>query len=175
MKNTGRKGSKARAEVERNKLHAAQRLAEGASRTEVMKELGVTRQTIWAYLRKSDIDWAALNATALAPLKKKLAEQLSEMADDVLAGRYPPKVVEAWRGLMGDLAKIAGLNAPTTSVTAHIRADGTGRFHKFVQAAAGLTDAQLETVFQFALKIPREQLPMPAGPPPLMLKAGETK
>ena len=114
-----------------------------------------------------------MNAVALAPMKKKLVEQLSEMADDVLAGRYAPRVVEAWRGLMSDLAKIAGLNAPTTSVTAHIRTDDTGRFHQTVTACAGLDEMQYASVLAFARSLPRKQLEMPAGPPPLQLEAGE--
>ncbi len=168
---TGKTGSNSKAEVEKNKRLATQRIAEGATRAEVQAELGVCRQTVANYLRDCEIDWAALNATTLAPIKKKLIEELLAMAEAVLAGEYPEKKVETWRGLMSDFAKVAGLNAPTTNITAHINTSGNGRFHRFVQSAAGLSDAQMEQVFRFAASLEREPLAMPAGPPPLMLEA----
>ena len=154
--------------VRRRQAEIIDLVAEGMSQTEIAEELGVHRTTIYRNTLPLEIDWANANLAKLAPFKKKLVENIAARAVDVLNGEIEPDVANAWKGLMSELAKVVGLYEPTKSITAHINADPTGRFHKFVTAAAGLTDLQLEQVFEFARNLQREQLPMPDGPPMLL-------
>ena len=151
---TGKTGSNSKAEVEKNKRLAAQRIAEGATRAEVQVELGVCRQTLGNYLQGLNIDWAALNAPAIAPLKKKMVEQLLQMADDVIAGVVSTKLADTWRGLMSDIREmLPGMNAPTTSVTAHI---GTAQLDPlYLDVRAVLQDLEEEDQ-QAGLEVLRE-------------------
>jgi hypothetical protein len=124
MRNTGRTGSRSKSEVERLKRLAAKRVEEGATKREMEEEFDVCRQTLASYLEGLDIDYAAINAAAIAPFKQKMAGAIMQMADDVIAGVVNPKLAETWRGLMSDLRDmLPGMNAPTTSVSAHIHAN----------------------------------------------------
>jgi hypothetical protein len=154
---TGKTGSNSKAEVEKNKRLAAQRIAEGATKAEVQAELGVCRQTLGNYLQGLEIDWAALNAPAIAPLKKKMVEQLLQMADDVIAGVVSTKLADTWRGLMGDIREmLPGMNTPTTSAVMHVGSESSPLFLKFKKATAGLSEAQLEQAFAQLASVPRE-------------------
>jgi hypothetical protein len=176
---TGRTGSNSKAEVAKNTLAAVNLRAAGASQQNAAAELGVCRQTVGKYLRDCDIDWASLNAVALAPIKKKLIEELLAMADAVLAGEYPEKKVETWRGLMSDFAKVAGLNAPTTSITAHVDASSTQVQYRFLEHSHGLSADQIEEVFRFMDALPRRTVsiadcyPGQSGKPVPQLIEGE--
>jgi hypothetical protein len=172
LKKTGRTGSNSQSEVEKNKRLAAERLTKGATKKEIRQELGVCRQTLAKYLEGLDIDWAALNAPAVAPLKKKMVEQLLQMADDVIAGVVPTRLADTWRGLMSDIREmLPGMNAPTTSVTAHVDATNTTVQYRFLERSHGLSAEQIEQVFRFMDTIPRAEVIidmtgfMPALPP----------
>jgi transcriptional regulator with XRE-family HTH domain len=108
-KRGNRRGANAR---EAKKAAAIAAKQQGLSHKEIEQQIGVSHATLWRYFNEMDIDWAALNAAALGPLKQKVVEQLAQRADDVLAGRLPPKVADAWRGLMAELSKVVGLHAP---------------------------------------------------------------
>ena len=47
------------------------------------------------------------------------------------------------------------MNAPTTSVTAHIRGDGTSVQYQFLEHSHGLKADQLQEVFKFMDSLPR--------------------
>lgn len=95
------------------------------------------------------------------------------MERSLIEGKIAPEIAREWRGIRSEISQLLGLNAPSKSVHLNVTANQTGRFHKFVQAAAGLSEAQLEQVFQFAASLEREPLMMPAGPPSLMLEVGQ--
>jgi hypothetical protein len=117
--------------------------------------------------------WRAENASAFEQYREnqfaRITAKWAEIENDAsMSGAEKHAAWARWMKLEMDLL---GTAAPSKSITAHVRTDGTGRFHKFVQSAAGLSDAQMERVFQFAASLEREPLAMPAGPPPLMLDA----
>ncbi len=95
---------------------------------------------------------ASLAASVGMPIKDRLQIALQIIDRDVV--------------VMKREAELLGLDAPSKSITAHIDTTGDGRFHRFIEAAAGLCDAQLETVLTFAASMQRKPLELPAGPPP---------
>jgi hypothetical protein len=86
----------------------------------------------------------------------------------------PDRMIELLLSILDREIRLTGTEAPkkTVSQNTNLTIDATSRFHRFVQSAAGLSDAQLEQVFQFAANIEREALPAPAGPPLLELREG---
>ena|ERR1700683_3318865 len=112
------------------------------------------------------------NSAAFEQMKHAQLQTYELMERSLIEGKVSPETAREWRGIRSEISQLLGLNAPSKSVHVNVTASQTGRFHKFVQAAAGLSEVQLEKVFQFAASLEREQLTMPAGPPPLMLEVG---
>jgi hypothetical protein len=87
----------------------------------------------------------------------------------------PDRAIELLLAIMDREMRLLGTAAPTKSESKslNVTVDGTGRFHRFIQAAAGLSDSQLEEVLRFASAMEREPLELPPGPPTLQLTEGE--
>jgi hypothetical protein len=166
----GNKSSKA--VVAQRQKKAVDLAKAGFSQKDIAGELGVDRVTIYRNLKELTEKFQTENSAAFEEFKRAQLEVFELMERSLIEGKVSVDVAREWRGIRSEISSLLGLNAPTKSITAHIRTDGTGRFHKFVQSAAGLSDAQMEQVFQFAASLEREPLPMPAGPPPLMLESG---
>lgn len=143
----------------------------GMGQGELAAALGISRQTFWRDLQSIEARYVDGSTEDVRAFKEAQYKALLQIESATAEGTIPPDVANALTRIRSEVAKLLGLNAPERSITAHIRTDASGRFHKFVQSAAGLTDTQLEQVFQFAASLKREPLAMPAGPPPLMLGA----
>jgi len=163
-------------EARRNRL--LELLSQGKSEVqaaEVLRAEGfpASHDTVERDVDKLALGWRKTNAEAF---EQHRATQLAHLADLreqlVNPAIKPDRKIELALSILDREIELLGTKAPSKSITATVNADGTGRFHKFVQAAAGLSEAQLERVFQFAASLEREQLTMPAGPPPLMLEVG---
>lgn len=142
--------------------------------SELAAALGISRQTFWRDLQSIEARYVDGSTEDVRAFKEAQYKALLQIESATAEGTIPPDVANALTRIRSEVAKLLGLNAPERSITAHIKTDATGRFHKFVQAAAGLTDTQLGQVFQFATSLERVPLAMPAGPPPLMLESGAT-
>jgi transcriptional regulator with XRE-family HTH domain len=147
---------------------AVPRLNAGESQQDVADALGVDRITIYRNLKKLTEKLVG-EATEGRLAQLKVFELIEQ---SLVEGKVEPEVAREWRAIRSEISQLLGLNAPTKSITAHVATQGDGRFHRFIQAAAGLSDGQLETVLQFAAQIGREPLELPAGPPPLRLEEG---
>jgi hypothetical protein len=170
------KSDRATIEARRNRL--IELLSEGndeAQAGEILKSEGfpASPDTVGRDVDELAPKWRAENASAYEQYRKnqftRITAKWAEIENDAsMSGAEKHAAWARWMKLEMDLL---GTAAPSKSITAHVKTDGTGRFHKFVQSAAGLTEAQLEQVFKFAASLEREPLAMPAGPPPLMLEA----
>lgn len=102
----------------------AQRVIElaktGATKQEIAADIGVSRVTLWRYLQALDVQFVESNRDAIAELKKKVAGEIAQQADNVLSGDLDPKAAAAWNGLISTFNKMLGLNAPTKSIQAHV-------------------------------------------------------
>lgn len=161
-------------ETAHNTARAQELNKAGLNQTETARVLGVHQSTVSRNLAKAakfmkDKDAIEIHQAEQYIWLQELKMQLS------LPGIKNDRRIELALSILDREMKLLGTAEPSKSITAHVNADGNGRFHRFVTAAAGLSDAQLEQVFQFALNIPREQLAMPAGPPPLQLEEGNNE
>jgi hypothetical protein len=137
--------------------------------------LGVSRWTIYRSLKPLVEKMRETNPEKFLEgrLQQKAVYELMEQA--LVEGTIEPDVARAWQSIRDSISRLMGYDAPSKSVHVNVSTDGTGRFHKFVQSVAGLSEAQLEQVFAFAAALEREPLAMPAGPPPLMLESGDVE
>jgi len=170
------KSDTATIEARRNRL--LELLSEGLSETQAAEVLRAEGFPASHDTVERDVDalvpkWRAENASAFEQYRKnqftRITAKWAEIENDAsMSGAEKHAAWARWMKLEMDLL---GTAAPSKSITAHVKTDGNGRFHRFVQAAAGLSDAQMEQVFNFAASLERVPLAMPAGPPPLMLDA----
>jgi hypothetical protein len=79
------------------------------------------------------------------------------MEESLISGQAEPDVVNSWRQIRESISKLLGLDAPTKHLTA--RVDGTDL--RFKAAIAGLSEAQMEEVYLFAQRLPRDYKPQP--------------
>jgi len=105
------------------------------------------------------IELRALARSEQLPLKDRLAAALA--------------VIDREIKIMERETELNGWDAPKKTVTAHLTADQSGRFHAVLEAFAGLDEEQFNQQLALARAVPRKALPAPAGPPPLELTEGE--
>jgi predicted transcriptional regulator len=148
----------------------------GATKQEIATEIGISRQTLWRYLQALDVQFVESNHDAITALKQKVAGEIAQRADEVLAGDLDPKAATAWNGLMLSFNKLLGLNAPSKSIQAHVSANLTDRDLKLRKATHGLDEDQLESVAAFARSLPRKPAVRDASwfptPEPALLEGG---
>lgn len=171
------KSDNATIEARRNRL--LELLSEGKTETQAGEILRAEGYPASHDTVERDVDalaprWRAENASAFEQYREnqfsRITAKWAEIENDAsMSGAEKHAAWARWMKLEMDLL---GTAAPSKSITAHVKNDGNGRFHKFVQTAAGLSEVQLEQVFQFAASLGRVPLAMPAGPPPLMLESG---
>ena len=163
--------------AERQRI-VAQLTLEGLSNEDIATRLGVSVKTIERD-QEANMDYISQQKRPdLEVLQERVRRRYQELEDDVESAHVNGQLGIEKRtalacGILKDLRDLLGLDAPTKSISAHVEVDGTGRFHRFIQAAAGLSDEQLEQVFRFAQSIERKPLELPPGPPPLQLTEGE--
>src|SRR5258708_1173840 len=140
---------RSKAAAERSKIEAEKMHLAGASGDEIRAELGGSRVTTWRWLKDAgEIDWAALRQEELGPARKAFVEQVIARGDDVLAGRLDTDSANAWKGLMDQISRVVGLEAPkrseskSTSTNVNVQLDMTSEFAQWKRASAGLTETQ---------------------------------
>jgi len=154
---------------------------EGRTLQEYANEFGVSLRTANNdrdhFMEKADEAVVDLCTMSREELRHQIRMELEELKAEAATVTDPGKRIYLKLQIVERKCKLYGLDEPTRtqSTNVNVQVDASGRFHKFVQSAAGLSEAQLEQVFVFAEAMPREELPMPAGPPPLQLEAGESK
>jgi hypothetical protein len=92
----------------------------GATKQEIATDIGVSRVTLWRYLQALDVQFVESNRDAIAELKKKVASEVAQQADNVLSGELNPRAALAWNGLISTFNKMLGLNAAIKTITARI-------------------------------------------------------
>jgi hypothetical protein len=140
----------------------------GATKQEIATDIGVSRVTLWRYLQALDVQFVESNHDAITALKKKVAGEIAEQADNVLTGQLDPKAAHAWNGLMSTFNKLLGLNAPAKSVTAHVEVnpEHSQEFLDYRAAVAHLNDEQRQDVLRYARSLPNLWTPDMLGPLP---------
>lgn len=126
---------------------------EGEKLKDIAASVGVSKVTLWRDIQKMSLQFAEGNAGALAQLKKMQVGALLQLVEELHDGELSPDVGNSIRGFLDSVSKILGLDAPTKHLTA--RVDGTDM--RFKAAIAGLSENQIESVYDFARSLAREK------------------
>ena len=159
---------RSKSDAERSKIEAEKMRLAGASQEEIRAELGGVRSTTWRWLKDvGEIDWNGLRQEELGPARKAFVEQMIARADDVLSGRLDTDAANAWRGLMEQISRVVGLEAPkrveSRSTRINIDADidpvTLTRYRRFCFETKFKSDEQLETVYAAFRLLPNVTVP----------------
>jgi hypothetical protein len=126
MTNKPRRGNKTSEHTRTKRAKRVIELAQaGATKQEIAADIGVSRVTLWRYLQALDVQFVESNREAIAELKKQVASEVAQQADNVLSGHLDPKAAAAWNGLISTFNKMLGLNAPkkTESLNVNVETD----------------------------------------------------
>jgi hypothetical protein len=151
---------------------AAELRATGAYQADIGAALGVDQSTISRALAKAP---NYMDSNQLDILASDQFLRISRMwceieADKTMTSAEKHRAWATWMRLEIDLT---GTAAPSKSIQAHVSSKDSGWSHADREACAGLNEEQRESVRVFARSIPRIELPMPAGPPTLLLEGEE--
>lgn len=160
-----------KAETAKLVVKAAELRADGVYQTEIAAELGVHQSTISRALAKvpNFMDPNTVDVMAADQFLRISRAWTDIESDKTMTSAEKHQAWARWMRLEMDLC---GTAAPTKSIQAHVSSKDTWS-HADREACAGLDETQRESVRVFARAIPRIELPMPAGPPPLQLEAGD--
>ena len=132
--------------------------------------VGISRATLWRDLQALEVRFVEGSEADVRQFKAAQLAALLRIESAIADGSIPSDVGNALVRVRDSVARLLGLNEPERKLVGHVNVDNTGRFHQTVVACAGLDDEQYAEVLAFARSLPRKILPMPAGPPPLMLE-----
>jgi AcrR family transcriptional regulator len=128
----------------------------GMTPTQIAAETGIPRPTVYAHLQK--IRKTLREATqqdALAWRKAQL-EELAAMRDVLSDAKLSPgRKVELMLSVLDREIKLTGSAAESKAVIAHVTTSDDPTIRKFKKHSSGLTDEQLESVWQFMSTLPR--------------------
>jgi hypothetical protein len=137
------------------KQKAAELSAQGLKPGEIAAETGASRMTIWRDLKGLMANVQAKLPEEFLALRREQDAVLRKMEELLLTEQADPELVREWRAVRKDMAELWGLNAPTKSITAHV--DAPGRHHELLEHSHGLTDEQLQLVYEFMDSLPRQK------------------
>lgn len=133
---------------------ALEMIANGQGVGFTARALGMNRKTLYINLKKYRTQHAEAHDAAYSAQRTAHGERLEQLITFVTAS---PQMTDAeigqqvW-GILGDKAKLLGLNAPDRSIVAAV---GAGAHYEFLEHSHGLSPAQLELVYEFMDRLPR--------------------
>jgi hypothetical protein len=151
----GNRNSGATIEARRAEVAAAVTGSEQVGMTNLAAALGVSRQTLWRDLQAIEGRYVEGSKDDVATFKKSQYDALMRIESATAEGSIPAEVANALVRVRDSVARLLGLNAPERSITATISADTSPMFLRFKKHCSGLSDEQLEQVYQFAQSLPR--------------------
>lgn len=133
-------------------------LAEGKSRQEIMTSEDITRVTLWSDIKALMGEFSAGNRERFGEFVQAQVELAINQYEATITGEIPPDVSNALTSIMGRIARLTGSDAPTRAVVGHV---SSGTDLRFKAAVAGLSETQMEEVYLFAQRLPRDYKPQP--------------
>jgi predicted transcriptional regulator len=148
---------------------ALQMIGEGKTQTEIAELLGISRVSLWRNLKTLTQKVQAKNETQreLEIASTLAVYELAEQA--LLTGQIDSETANSWRRIRDSIARLKGLNAPTTAIVARTTTDEVdpkllGRYRRFVYETRHMSDADLEKVYEFCRPL-NVYTPMNPKPP----------
>lgn len=165
----GSRTSKNEREARKAKAIELQTANPTITKTELAAELGVTRMTLWNDLQDLEQEFIGNNLVALGKLKALLRKTHLDLAQEVHDGILPPDASTAIRGHLVEIAKIEGAHAPTRHLTAKVDAtidpEALKGARRFAAEASGLSEAELEPVWELIRQLKAVQPAIAFLPP----------
>lgn len=140
---------------EKRKQQIAEALGEGKGAEQTRRELGLSNGTFYRLVSTLNIDYSNATMETLGEVKGKLMIELARRAEEVLAGKLDPKAATAWVKIINLISELGGMKI-TRSMNVHVSAKGEVDL-RWKKATSGLTADQLDSVYAFATKLPRER------------------
>jgi DNA-binding CsgD family transcriptional regulator len=106
-----------------NQQKIVQRTLEGKTQATIAEELGLTRETVNRNLAELRKGFVSTSREEFAAYVKQQVELLTKAIEEVWAGKLPPEAANSIRGLMDSIARLTGSNAPTKSISAHLKVE----------------------------------------------------
>ena len=135
---------------------------EGKTQLQIAAEVGASLRTIGRDFEALAADFQ--NATSSRNLEFRRAQlKAFELIErSLVEGLIDSETANAWRGIRSEISKLLGLNAPSTSITAHVsNPEHSREYLLFREACAGLDETQIQDVYAFARSIKRTWTPPP--------------
>lgn len=131
---------------------------EGKTQAQITTELRISRATLWRDLQTLSQQLNAGNLAEFEQRRNAHESELQRMLEYLLQSEdlTDSELGKLFREYKSDIAKLRGLNAESRSVIAHVSTANDPLFLKFKSACADLTEAQIETVLNFATALVRE-------------------
>ena len=145
---------------EQRKAKALEVLKENpdASKAAIADAVGVSRMTLYRYMRDLKEKLSQLNTTDFEARVTAQEAVLELIEQSLLEDQIPPDVANSWRQIRKDIAELRGLNAPSKAVVAHTSQPHDLLYMKFRKAIFDLTEAQVDDVLAYATKLPRQSV-----------------
>jgi hypothetical protein len=96
------------------------------TRRQIAAEVGTNLAAVKRDLAALSGRFQAENSEAFAEYRKAQLAVLELMEESLVTGKASPDVVNAWRGVRGDISKLLGLDAPTKSLSVSLTGALTG-------------------------------------------------
>jgi Homeodomain-like domain len=177
MKSKSRGNKTSKAERAERQAKALELMKTGATQDAIAELLGVSRMTFWRDLQAIEARYVEGSKEDVAAFKKSQYEALIRIESATAEGSIEPEVANALVRVRDSVARLLGLNAPSTSISAHVdvNPEHSQEYLLFREACAGLTEDQLHQVYAMAKALPRTWVapPIEANFPPPMVKALE--
>jgi hypothetical protein len=106
--------------VERRQVKVAEAFMKNLTRRQIAAEVGTNLAAVKRDLAALSGRFQAENSEAFAEYRKAQLAVLELMEESLVTGKASPDVVNAWRGVRGDISKLLGLDAPTKSISVNL-------------------------------------------------------
>jgi DNA-binding CsgD family transcriptional regulator len=138
-------------------------MSEGKDQPDIVEELGISRMTLWRDLQSLEKKYGVENSEQLKAIKAKMFETLIKAAEAVWVGEIEPEVANAYRGILAEVSKLLGLNAPQKTISAHVDLnEQQSRYARIMRACRGiLAEERWNQIIAYLEQLPRDDNPFP--------------
>lgn len=164
MTHPRRHSTKEKIDTTRTQVEVTKLRAEGKTQVEVAAELGIHRNTVGKYEKRSMEELIKTDQINRAEYQKRIVAKLESILDEIELHRksgkpLPLAAIDRQIHASLALAKLTGASAPSRAISATIKAPDDPHWWPFKKATAGLDDDQFFSVLTFAESIPRKVTP----------------
>jgi hypothetical protein len=154
-----------RLEAEDRRADVSRMVRAGSQQVEIARQKGVSVKTIQRDIQFLMKQSQEANRSQFDQWRNEHIQELYDLRLEIEALRERPdkplglKAIDAMLGVLSLDMKLKGTEAPSRSVHANVSPEHSVEYLKFKKATSGLSEEQLESVYEFALSIERSYTP----------------